>query len=172
MSDNETIDDVEVVDTRCPYCSTVNKKESNYCNECGGVLHDLDAEKLLGIKITEEDITDYVILGTVSKTVSIGKIQVGIRTLKSGEWKSVNVAAESVSPGKQITFTIEQNQRVCANGLWMVRGNDKLKDMSSEARYEAIQNMASDFVEIVASKILLLHKVMMAKVQEGTITNF
>jgi hypothetical protein len=169
MSDTENI---EQVNTRCQYCSTENKKEANYCNECGGVLHDLDAEKLLGIKITDEDITDYVILGTVKKTVQIGKVSVGIRTLKSGEWKSVNIAAESVSPGKQITFTIEQNQLVCAHGLWMVRGNDKLVDMSSEARYEYIQNMASDFVEIVSSKILLLHKVMMAKVQEGTIKNF
>lgn len=157
---------------KCPFCDTKNPEKSNYCNECGGELKQLDPERLLGVKITEEDLADYVILGTVKKTVKVGAVQVGIRTLKSGEWKAVNHAAESVSANKQITFTIEQNQRVCAYGIWKVNGNDKLASMDSEARYEHIQEMASDFVEIVASKVLLLHRIMMAKIQEGTLENF
>lgn len=164
----------EEQNNKCKFCGHTHGEDSNYCERCGGEVVKQDYEDLLGIKISEEDIKDYVLLGRVQKVVHIGKIKVGIRTLTSGEWKKVNAAAESAAAiaGQNLTFTIEQNQRICAYGLTTVGGNTKLGELSDEGKYDAVQEMASDFVEIVASKISLLHRLMMAKIQEGQLANF
>ena len=161
--------------TTCPFCNTESPATNNYCHECGGEIRELNYEKMLGVEITEEDIKDYVILGRVKKVIRIGKsVTAGIQTLSSGEWKTANHAAEAkmAAAGHQVTFTIELNQRIAAYGLYMLNGNEKLNDFTNEQKFDNIQNLSSDLVEIIASKVSLLHKIMMAKIQEGQVLNF
>ena len=167
--------ETENKDVKCPFCNTMCIPESNYCRECGGELKQLDYEKMLGVTIEPDDIKDYVITGRVRKTIRIGaSTTVGIQTLSSGEWKTANHAAEALmaAAGHQVTFTVELNQRLAAYGLWMLNGNEKISAYTKEQRYDYVQEMSSDFVEIIASKVTLLHKIMMAKIQEGQVTNF
>ena len=166
---------METEQAKCPFCNTVNVPENNYCPECGGEMKKLDYEKMLGVEITEEDIKDYVILGRVKKSIRIGKsVTVGIQTLSSGEWKTANHAAEALmaAAGHQVTFTIELNQRLAAYGMYMLNGNEKIGSLNNDQKFDHVQNLSSDLVEIIASKVTLLHKIMMAKVQEGQVLNF
>jgi len=166
---------IEVVKVKCPFCNTESIADGNYCCECGGELKKLDYEKMLGVEITAEDIKDYVIIGRVRKTIRIGEhVTVGIQTLSSGEWKTSNHAADALlaAAGHLTTHTIEMNQRMAAYGLFMIAGNEKIGELTKEQRYDHVQTMSSDFIEIIASKISLLHKIMMAKIQEGQVSNF
>jgi len=167
--------ETEKTEVKCPFCNTQCGDGNNYCHECGGELKKLDYEKMLGVEITKDDIKDYVIIGRVRKTIRIGEhVTVGIQTLSSGEWKTSNHAAEALmaAAGHITTHTIEMNQRMAAYGLFMIDGNEKIGEFTKEQRYEHVQSMSSDFIEIIASKIALLHKIMMAKIQEGQVSNF
>lgn len=162
---------------KCVFCSTMCEDNHNFCYNCGGSFEDANPEELLGVTITDEDIKDYVIQGKVTKVVKIGEaVTAEIRTLTSGEWKQANQAAEqyaNIAPlSRNVTQNIELVQRIAAYGLRGINGNSKIAEYTPEQRYEYIQTMSSDFVEIIASKIQYLHKIMMKKIQEGQIKNF
>lgn len=160
---------------KCPFCLTDCTEGNNYCHECSGELKEADQEKLLGVEITTEDIKDYVISGRVHKNVKVGSVvDIGICTLTSGEWKTANHAAEMqmAAAGQQISFTIELHQRIAAYGIRAINGISKVGEFSNEKRYEYIQSLSSDMVEIIASKVKILHKIMMKKIQEGQVANF
>jgi translation initiation factor IF-3 len=74
--------------------------------------------------------------------------------------------------GQQIAFSIELNQRIAAYGIRAIDGNGKIGEYTNDKRYDYVQNLSSDFVEIVASKVKILHKIMIEKIQEGQIANF
>lgn len=157
----------------CAYCEKELKEEFDFCPFCGGIIKDANYEELLGIKITDDDIADYIIKGFVSKTVSIGnKMSISIRTLTSGEWKEATKAADGADPGRssRMLYNIELNQRLAACAIEAINSN--MINYSGEQKYKYIQGLSSDIVELIATKANMLHQVMIKKIQEGQVANF
>jgi len=152
---------------KCKYCGTeVAIDDAKFCYECSGVLRDEDYEGVLGIEITPDDVTEYVITGKIRKTISIGNhIKAEVQTLRTGEHKELNrmVDTATTNVASKMTYDLEIRHHTLAYSVCALNGSVWPADFSQ--RLKTAENLGSELADILINRINYLHLAIGTKIQ-------
>lgn len=151
----------------CKYCGTnVDIENAKFCYECSGVLREENYEGILGIEITKEDITEYIITGRLRKVISVGNhIKAEIQTLTTGEHKEINRMVDTATSQmtSKPTYDMELKHHLLAFSICAINGNVWPTDI--EKKLKLAESLGSEIAEILINRINYLHLAVGSKIQ-------
>jgi hypothetical protein len=148
----------------CPNssCGIGVEKGWSYCSTCGTDLLVNGFQSKLGIKLTEEDLSDYLFKGYISREVKIlGKHNA---TMKSSQPKDLEEIDRFIMTGKWgkeedgsdrrvSDFFMRQMNALCQTASCVMKvDGDSIGD-NLEARMEWLMERGSAFVDILSQKV-------------------
>jgi len=160
----ESVSDLsgEKVECASPWCKEKVKKEWRHCPRCGHDQSMGDPEKRLGIKLTEEDISDYLFKGFITKEIKIlGRHKA---TMKSGQPKDLQEIDAYLMNGdwskdehgeeRRISdFFMKQMNAMCQTAACVVKVDGEFIGDSLEDRMKWLLERGSGFVDMLSQRV-------------------
>lgn len=153
-----------VVSDKCPSasCRKVIDKEWKFCAACGqNILNEGLASKL-GIKLGEEDLSDYLFKGYITRDIKIlGKHKA---TMKSGQPKDLEAIDNYIMNGswgkdddgndrKISDFFMRQVNAMCQTAACVVKVDGESIGETLDERMAWLKERGSSFVDILSQKV-------------------
>lgn len=151
---------------KCKYCGTETVENAKFCHECSGVIREEDYEGILGIEITPDDITEYIVTGKLTKTINIGNhIKAQIRTMTTGEQKEINKKVDTATSNisSKFTFDLELKHHTLAYSVVAINSVSWPADI--DKRLNAAESLGTEVAEILVNRIQLFHLAIGSKIQ-------
>jgi len=151
---------------KCKFCQTETVENAKFCHECSGIINEKDYEGVLGIDITPEDITEYIVTGKLQKTIEVGAhIKAVICTLRTGEHKSLNKMVDSATDQmtSKSTYDLELRHHTLAYSVQAINGFAWPADF--DKRLSAAEGLGTEIADILINRINMLHLAIGNKIQ-------
>lgn len=168
-SEPEGSEETEKVRNKCPntVCGAPVEVSWSYCPRCRtDLLRDGAAERL-GLKFNEEDLSDYLFKGYISREIKLlGRHNA---TIKSGQPKDLNAIDNYIMNGswskdengddrKVSDFFIRQMNAICQTASCVIKIDGEAIGDSFEKRVEWLMERGSAFVDILCEKVSLYNQ--------------
>ncbi len=152
---------------QCKYCGTnIENENAKFCYECSGILREENYEGILGIEITPDDVTEYIITGKLQKLISVGNhVKAVIRTLTTGEHKDLNRKVDTVttSMASKSTYDLEIKHHMLAYSIMSI--NSVVWPLDFDKKLQCAEGLGSEIAEILLNRVNLLHLAIGSKIQ-------
>jgi hypothetical protein len=144
-----------------PACQASLERVWNYCPTCGEDLLRQGLQKKLGIRFTEEDMSDYLFKGYVVRDVKVlGKHKVTLKTsqpkdldeidsyIMSGDWAK----EDDGSDRKVSDFYLRQMNALCVTAACVIKLDGQSIGKTLDARMEYLRERGSALIDILSQR--------------------
>lgn len=141
----------------CPRCKVGTIEDQNFCPVCGLDNKKQRAADALGVKITDEDVQDYLFKGHIVKSVPfLEKHSLLFKTSQSREVDEADKLTEKHFEGRRPTDIewLSYRSKILVAFGWVKMNGSSIGNTVAE-RLEYIDNHGSQLLEIVAKKYKL-----------------
>lgn len=141
----------------CPRCKVGTVEDQNFCPVCGLDNKRQRAADALGIKITDEDVQDYLFKGHIVKSIPLlDKHTLTFKTSQSREVDEADKLTEKHFDGRRPTDIewLSYRSKVLVAFGWVKMNGASIGNTAAE-RLEYIDNHGSQLLELVAKKYKL-----------------
>jgi len=161
----------------CKYCTKSSPKTANYCASCGAQFEDISLEELLGITITPDDFSQYLIEGYISKKIKINPaLTVTIRTMNARNLFEIQQAVDRILAEEKIDkpsyAMIESVKERLDVAMSLLEVNNTSMGADFQSRIKRIDNIGVELIMIIQQKIATLSAAVGQSLQRGDLQNF
>lgn len=78
---------------KCANCDKIMLPKAQFCHECGNMSSEPDYERIVGVKISDDDIADLM-FGHMEKEINLGAITIVVQTLDKKDRKDIAIETD------------------------------------------------------------------------------